>query len=430
MKSIWQEVNFKKFSSLNNDIKTDVLIVGGGIAGVLTAYLLEKAGIDYVLVEQGRICEKTTSKTTAKITIQNGLCYDKILKIFGNEFTSMYFNTNKYAFEQLLALLNGIDCDFEVKDNYVYSTKNRKDIENEITALEKIGYKADFLETLSLPVNIKGAIRFKDQAQFHPLKFLSHISKNLNIYENTKVEEFAPNIAYTSKGKIMAKNIIIATHFPIINKHGLFSLKLYQHRSYVVSLKNAPDFNGMYVDEDLKGMSFRNYKNYLLLGGGGHRTGNSGGNYKELYDFSKTHFSQCEIEHRWATQDCISLDKIPYIGEYTKSTSGLYVATGFNKWGIVSSMLAALLLVDKILGNNNDYFYTVSPLRKSYAPSVMLNALNSSINLLTPSTKRCPHLGCALKWNKAEHSWDCACHGSRFSETGKLLDNPACDDLK
>lgn len=431
MKSIWRtDCEMPEFPTLKGDVKTDVLIIGGGVAGILTAFLLHQNGINYILVEKDRICSGVTQNTTAKITFQHGLIYDKLLRKFGVEKSKLYLNAHKGAFEMLSKLCEGIECDYEIKDNCVYSTNSMSKIEDEITALEKIGYNAEFCKKTDLPFEIVGAVKFKNQAQFHPLKFLSKISENLNICENTFIKEMKDNTAVTNSGKIRAANVIITTHFPFINKHGSYFLKLYQHRSYVIALKNAQNVNGMYVDENEKGLSFRNYNDYLLLGGGSHRTGKKGGNWAELRSFAKKYYPDSEEKFYWATQDCMSLDSMPYIGNYSAQTSDLFAASGFNKWGFTSSMLSAMLLCDEITENNNDFAALFSPSRSILHTQLLLNGFESAFNFLTPSTKRCPHLGCALKWNKAEHSWDCPCHGSRFSGNGKLLDNPANGDLK
>ncbi|MGN0688908.1 MAG: FAD-dependent oxidoreductase, partial [Oscillospiraceae bacterium] len=231
-------------------------------------------------------------------------------------------------------------------------------------------------------------------------------------------------------GKIRARRVIVTTHFPFINKHGSYYLKLYQHRSYVIALANAQDVNGMYVDESKKGLSFRNHNDLLLLGGGAHRTGKKGGAWKELCEFAARKYPDAVIKYSWATQDCMSLDDIPYVGQYSKNTPDMFTASGFNKWGMTGSMLSAMLLSDMVLGTENDYASVFSPSRSILKPQLFVNGFEATTNLLTPSKKRCPHLGCALKWNANEHSWDCACHGSRFSEDGKVLDNPSNGDLK
>ena len=430
MRSLWKATaSLPEFPELVGDVRTDVLIIGGGIAGILTAYLLHEKGVKYVLVEKGRICSGTTGNTTAKITFQHGLIYDKILKSDGTEAARKYLAANRAAFDKYAELCGKTDCDYEIKDNYVYSTDDRRKLEKEVEALEKIGYIADLCENVPLPVKTVGAVKFPDQAQFNPLKFLSSVAEGLNIYENTFVREMRGNTAVTDKGKIHTDTVIAATHFPFINKHGSYFLKLYQHRSYVIALENAQDVNGMYVDECDTGLSFRNYEGLLLLGGGGHRTGKKGGNWAELRAFAAKKYPDSREKHFWATQDCMSLDGIPYIGRYSAKTHGFYVASGFNKWGMTGSMTAAMLLSDMILGKRNGFASVFDPSRSIVKPQLVITGAEAVCNLLTPSKKRCPHLGCALKWNEAERSWDCSCHGSRFTEHGRVLDNPANGDL-
>lgn len=431
MNSVWTETaSAPQFEELNGDIKTDVLIVGGGMAGLLCAYMLEQAGVDYVLVEEKRIGGGITKNTTAKITSQHGLVYHKLLRKFGLEKAQAYLEANQLALKRFKAMCQKIDCDFEEKPSFVYSIEHLHRIEKELLALERIGYPAKFVSSLPLPFDVAGAIRFDGQVQFHPLKFAYAIARGLRIYENTKVLEFTPSAVVTERGKIAAKKIIVATHFPILNKHGFYFLKMYQHRSYVLALKNAPDVKGMYVDEAQKGMSFRNHGELLLVGGGDHRTGEQGGNWRELSAFAEKYYPSADEAYRWATQDCMTLDEVPYIGQYSGGTDNLYVATGFNKWGMTSSMVAAELLTDMIKGKRNPYADVFSPQRTMLRKQLAINAAKAVVNLLTPTVPRCPHMGCALKYNPQEHSWDCPCHGSRFTEDKKVIDNPATGDIK
>ncbi len=431
MDSLWKQAcNMPNFGAQSQDIHTDILIIGGGIAGILCAYQLHQTGVDYVLTEAKTICSGITKSTTAKITSQHGLIYDQMIRRFGQSYAKLYLQANEEALDRYRTLCSNIDCDFEEKDAFVYSITDREAINNEYRALQKLGFPAMMQRKLPLPLPVAGAVRFPKQAQFHPIKFLSAISSNLNILEHTPVRELVGLTAHTDYGKIRANKIIVATHFPFLNKHGLYPIKLYQHRSYVLALENAPDVSGMYVDENPKGLSFRNYRDLLLLGGGSHRTGKQGGAWEVLLEFAKRNFPGATPKYQWATQDCMSLDGIPYIGRYSPSTEGLYVATGFNKWGMTTSMVAATVLSDLVQGKRNPYESVFSPSRSILRPQLAVNGFETLTNLLTPTRRRCPHLGCALKWNKYEHSWDCSCHGSRFTESGKLIDNPATGDLK
>ena len=429
--SVWQkDINIGERLSLSGDIKTDVLIIGGGLAGVLTARFLKEKGIDCIIAEGEKVGFGTTKNTTGKITFQHGLIYDKLLSSLGKDIASGYLAANKKAIIKYEELCEGIDCDFEHRDNYVYSLTDRKKCEDEVIAMEKIGYNAIFCDSTELPFKIAGAVKCPSQAQFNPMKFLSGIARGLNIYENTRILSVEDNIAFSEYGTVTAEKIIVATHFPFLNLHGSYFLKLYQHRSYVLGLKGAAGLNGMYVDEDKKGLSFRDYGDLLLLGGGSHRTGSKGGGWAELRRFAKENYPDATEQYHWAAQDCMSLDGMAYIGNYSKNTPNVYVATGFNKWGMTGAMVAAMQLSDAVSGKRNEYAEVFSPSRSILKPQLLVNGAHSVANLITPTKKRCTHLGCALKWKPGEHSWDCPCHGSRFTSNGKVLENPANKNLR
>lgn len=429
VESVWQSnVKMPKFDQLQSDIKTDVAVIGGGIAGLLCAYKLHERGVDCIVLEKGRICERTTGHTTGKITAGQGLVYDKIINRYGKDKAEGYYLINTEAIREFERLAEKYPCDFERRDNYVYSVGNREKVEKEVKALDRIGADAIFLTKTELPFEISGAVRLSNQAQFHPLLFLSGIASELKIYENTFVRAVEDNEIITDRGIVRAKNIIVATHFPFINSHGLYFAKLYQNRSYVLALKNAAQYKGMYVDEAEEGLSFRNYGDYLIFGGGGHRTGKNGISFKELRQMKEKYFPEAEEKYAFAAQDCMSLDGIPYIGRYSYGLPEVYVTSGFNKWGMCGSMVGAMLLADEITGKENPYSEIFSPSRKILHPQLLLNGLETALGLLTPTLRRCPHLGCALKWNKAEHTWDCSCHGSRFAPDGEIIENPSQKD--
>ena len=432
MKSLWLSKNtLPRFPSFEGDKKTDVLIIGGGLCGILCAYELDKLGVDYILLEGERICEKTSGNTTAKITSQHGLIYKDIVKKYGVEAAEKYHRINERAISEYAHLCENIDCSFERKDNYIYSLSSPRKLDEEMEALEKISAKAKHFPSLSeLPFDVAGAIRFSSQAQFDPIAFVSAIAPKLNIFENSHVMGYDGKCYYGRNFKVKAEKVIVATHFPIFNKIGFFSLKLYQHRSYVIALEGAQKAEGMYVDECDKGLSFRSYGDQLLLGGGGHRTGKQGGCWQELEEFAAKYYKDAKIKTKWATQDCMTLDGVPYVGHYSRSIPNVFVATGFNKWGMTNAMASADILCDLISGKANRYSAVFSPSRTMIRPQLAANVFESAVGLLTPTAPRCPHLGCALKYNRAEHSWDCPCHGSRFAEDGQLIDNPATDDKK
>lgn len=431
MKSIWQETAERPtFPSLEGRVKTDVVIIGGGATGILCAHMLKEAGVDCLLLEADRICGGVTQNTTAKITLQHGLHYDKMISRFGTEAARGYLEMQRAALARYNALAEDIECDFETRASYVYSMKNTEVIEREVRALELLGCKASFTTKTELPFSVAGAVKISEQAQFHPLRFFYTLAMDLPIYERTKALELMPWGVRCERGEVRAEKIIVATHFPILNKHGAFFIKMYQHRSYVLALEGAKKLLGMYVDEEVDGLSFRSFGKHLLLGGGGHRTGKNGGNWAELSTVAYRYYPKSHEVYRWATQDCMTLDNVPYIGQYSKKTPNLFVATGYNKWGMTSAMTAAILLADLVQGRENPYAEVFLPSRSILRPQLAINAAETIKSWLTPTSPRCPHLGCALKYNKQEHTWDCPCHGSRFTEQGELIENPATDDLE
>lgn len=432
MTSLWMNsVSLPSFPQVKKDIHTDVLVIGGGITGILCAYMLKQAGIRCIVAESGLICQKTSGHTTAKITSQHGLIYAQMLRRLGREQTLMYLKANEDALQTYRDLCSKIPCDFEEKTSFIYSLNQRSKIEKEVFSLQQIGFPAVFTDDTPLTFQISGAVGFPRQAQFHPLKFVQGILPGLEIYENSPVLNLDPDCrtAHTACGTIRADHIICATHFPLSNRYGLYFMKLYQQRSYVLGLIGADEIKDMYMDEDSDGLSFRNYENLLLVGGAGHRTAKQGGGWDKLRAFTRNHYPRARVAYVWAASDCMSLDHIPYIGHYSSRTPNLYVASGFNKWGMTSAMTAAKILTDMIQGKENPYAPVFSPSRNILHPQLVLNGYEFAASFFTPSSKRCTHMGCSLKWNQQERSWDCPCHGSRFTEDGRLLETPAAKHL-
>lgn len=429
--SVWADNEMPEFPTANGNIKIDVLIVGGGIVGLLTAYELHKSGVSCVVAERCRVCSGITGKTTAKLTFQHGLIYSRILSEYGAEKARMYLEANRNALKRYTELCRDIECGFRRTDSFIYSRADRAALENELSALSRIGFTAELCEVNELPFSTVGAVKFKDQAVFEPLKFLRGIIGEISdsIFENTHIIEISGRTALSERARITADNIVIATHFPFINTHGSYFLKMYQSRSEVIALKNAHKLRGIYMDEDTRGYSFRNFGELLLIGGGAHKTGEPC-RRQELENFAKRAYPQAEVRFLWSAQDCMSLDGLPYIGNYSLLTPNMYVATGFNKWGMTTAMAAAEILRDKILDRPSPCAEVFSPSRGMLKKQLAVNGLNAAKNLLTPTVPRCAHLGCALKWNADEHSWDCPCHGSRFARDGRLLDSPANIDLE
>ncbi len=427
-RSVWESVPMPEYPALKGDLHTDVLIIGGGIAGLLAAYELKESGFDCTVAERGRICGGTTGKTTAKVTFQHGLIYQKIADMYGLDKARKYLLANKSAFGKIATMAKRIDCDFRRADGYIYSRNNRRALEREIRVLERIGYSAEFCGKTELPFSVVGAVKFPDQAVFDPLKFLRGILSGIRIFENTHVREVHGTTAMCGGGRIIAKKVILATHFPFIDRAGCYYLKMYQSRSSVIALENSTRPEGIYMDENTDGLSFRSCNDLLLIGGGAHRTGEPC-RMNRLTAFAQERYPGSKIRYGWSAQDCVTLDGIPYIGQYSAFTPDWYVVTGFNKWGITSSMAAAGMIRDLILEKKSRYSDVFDPGRSIIHKQLFINGFNAVKDLIDPVAPRCTHMGCALKRNRAERSWDCPCHGSRFSAKGDLLEGPSNKNL-
>ncbi len=453
MESIWTtSADLPEFPVLEEEIHTDVLIIGGGLCGILCAYFLQQAGVDYCLLEKNRICSGITRNTTAKITAQHGLIYGELMQKEGAGAARLYLKANLMAVEAYRRLGSRIACDLEEKNAYVYARADRSLLEWEMAALERIGGKAKFVERVKLPFRTEGAVCFPRQLQFHPLKFAGRLAEGLRIYEQSGVRSMTEHLALTEKGAVRAEKMIVATHFPFINTRGSYYMKLYQERAYVTAWRNAPDVDGMYVDAAGSGLSFRNQKKILLVGGGSHRTGKTIAKSRRqrgttagsaarpgrgewgltrLKLEAASCLPQAEFVGAWAAQDCMSLDKMPYIGRYSSSTPDLYVGCGYNKWGMTSAMVSAMILSDLVQEKENEFAELFTPERNMLKPQLAVNALEAVRGILRPVPgKRCSHMGCVLKWNPEEKAWECPCHGSRFGREGRLLDNPARTGLR
>ena len=476
MKSIWSEsYNIKENESLNGDIDTDIVIIGGGIAGLLIAYMLKMKGKDPIVIDKGKVLKGNTENTTAKITIQHDLIYDKLIKEFGYENAEKYAKANKLAIDTYKKIIseNNIECNFEIADSYIYSLNNTKKLESEYEAAIKLGIDAELVDEIELPFDIAKALKFKDQANFNPIQFLNYIANDLKIYENTKAIGIEDKVVITENGKIKANNIVVATHFPIINTPGYYFLRMHQERGYVIALENAQIIKGMYLDEAENGYSFRRYKDLLILGASAKRTGSNekGGEYARLREFAYKLYPSAIEKYKWSAQDCVPQDGIPYIGHYSKDLENIYVATGFNKWGMTTSMVSAIIISNMITGVDEEFHSIFSPERFDFTASIkdmmkdgketVYNFISEIVHIPLETIEeikngegkivtyngekigvykdnsgkvykvntRCPHLGCELNWNADDLSWDCPCHGSRFDYEGKLMDSPSIKNL-
>lgn len=468
MKVLW-ETQMQERPKLEQDILADVAIIGAGMAGVLTAYSLQKRGMKPVVLEAGRTGDGMSKVTTAKITSQHGLIYDYLIGKFGKAKARQYAQANQAAIEAYQHIIreNDISCHFERTDAYLYSKKDEYVIKNEAVAAKDVGLSASFTRDIALPFKVAGAVRFSNQAQFHPMEFLSAVAPNVTIYEQSPVQEVKGHVVFTEHGSVTAKKIVIATHYPILNTPGYYFLRMYQEREYVLALEHAQKLDGTYLSVDEDGHSFRNYNEYLLFGGQSHRTScnREGGRYKMLKREARRLYPDCTTAYEWSAQDCMTLDRVPYIGNYSARSDDMYVATGFNKWGMSSSMVSAMILTDLITETKNEFADVFSPQRLSVSTKrladesacsmsgMVLKKLKVPVKELSDlengtggiidyygnkvgvykdetgevfavSTK-CPHMGCELEWNPDDLAWECPCHGSRFDYRGNVLNTPA-----
>lgn len=433
MTSIWAEETKRADDgkTLEGDVSADVLVIGAGMAGMLCAAFLSKIGCRCVVAEASRVGSGATGNTTAKVTAQHGLVYDRLIEKEGPDRARLYFEANQAAVAGLRELSGSVPCDFEERTAYVYAEGTTENLEREQAAYERLGIPHRTLPSAPVPVANKGALGMEWQAQFNPLKLLFGLVPKVDVYERTLVEDVSDNVARTAHGSITADFIVFATHYPLVNVPGLYFMKLHQERSYALALEGAPGVDGMFIGEG-GGYSLRTYGDYLLLGGGGHRTGDGphpDQGYAKLRAFASEAYPGSFERCAWATQDCMSLDHLPYIGVHRLGQPNHYVATGFSKWGMTGSYVAARAISDMIVHGRSAVDELFSPERSMLHPSLFSNMGVSAANLVKPG-KRCSHLGCSLEHNDQEDTWDCPCHGSRFAADGSVVDGPAKKPIK
>ena len=386
MNSLWltENKNNSKFESLSKNINTDVCIIGAGIFGMTCGYYLSKAGLNVSIIEKNEIGHKTTGHTTAKITSQHGLFYTYLVETYSEGFAKDYLSANQEAIENIKNIIDDekINCDFERQSNFVYTTNPNEvaQIKKEVDVLNALGFPANFVTKTGLPFDVAGAVQFKNQAQFNPIKYLNGLTKcisknNGEIFTNTTVtdvKKIGDNFyIFTPNNVVTSKYVILASHYPFVNFPGIYFFKMYQASSYVIGVDVKKTINnGMYITASDPTFSFRtanyNGKKILLLGGCGHKTGTPApyaDTYGTLENYAKQLYPNCEILFRWDTRDCITLDKIPYIGRFSNVMDNIYVGTGFNKWGMTTSNVAANIVCDMIFGKENKYAYVFDSTR-------------------------------------------------------------------
>lgn len=493
MNSIWTESSTcPSFSKLQGHRSSDVCIIGGGITGLSLAYLLAKHGVDVCLLERDTICSGVTANTTGKLTSQHGLFYQYLVNTFGKDTAISYLRSNENAISSIKDIIDReqIDCDFEWQDAFVY-TNNEEQLQNiriEVETMKSLGFDASFRDNLPLPFKTLGGICFPHQAQFHARKYCFGLAKALprgTICENSKavdverVEDRYRTIC-DDGSSVTSSYVVIASHYPILNFPGFYFLKMYQDKSYLIAVDTKKElFPGMYISAEEPVTSFRTAmvdgKRLLLVGGSGHKTGDTSIDitscFRNLENYVTSLCPKADILYRWSTEDCVTLDKIPYIGKFSNLLPNVFVATGFKKWGMTSSFVAANSIYHQILdipdADADIYKATrFAPIQngnetgnilKQTAFSLFLNKIKAPVlsfedlkvgegGVVSYHGKKlgiyrkskeetiaikpyCTHLGCELSWNPLEKTWDCPCHGSRYDYSGKLLTEPSKKDL-
>lgn len=480
------------YPALDRDIKVDVVIAGGGMTGITAAYMLKKAGLRVAVLEADRILQGTTGHTTAKITSQHSLIYNRIKTYMGEERARQYAQANEEAIRTIYGLVRSeaIDCDFHREPAFVFTLADSyiQKIADEASVAGSLGIKAEFIESIPLPIKVKAAVRFDEQARFHPRKYLLALAAKIEgdesfIFENTRVTDLSegnPCTVTTKQGKhVIADYVVLATHFPCYDGRGLYFARMYPERSYAVALKVKEKFlGGMYVTAEDPGRSLRSQEHeggeLLIVSGEHHKTAHGTrlvSHYENLLEFARQHYEVRELCYRWSTQDYTTLDKVPYTGRLTSKMPNVFTATGYRKWGMTNSTASAMIITDLITKGENPWAEVYDPSRFIPNPSITsFISINADVaaqlakgklkpaeqgieiekgeaksievegqkmgvyrdgkGLLHTVDTTCTHMGCELRWNDAEGSWDCPCHGSRFTYEGEIIEGPAINELQ
>ncbi|WP_409250732.1 FAD-dependent oxidoreductase [Bacillus sp. SCS-153A] len=492
--SYWLETaDLPSFEPLRGNLETEAIIVGAGIAGLTTAYLLAQQGIKVTVLEAERIVSRTTGNTTAKLTAQHHLLYDHLFQEFGEDKARLYYKANQEAVDYIRELIheNGIDCGFSTQDAYVYarSAEEKKELEKEFEAYQKLGIDGNLEKDIPLDLEVEASLIMHNQAQFHPVKYLNYLVEEIlraggKIFENTRVTDIDhgkhPAVETAEGHKVQGRYVAVCSHFPFYDKDGFYFARMKVQRSYLLAAKAMkPLPEGMFISAEKPGYSLRstkeNHDQIIFIGGQGHSAGHKEDtmdSYEKLYKFGNEMFDIEEVLYRWSSQDQIPLDRVPYIGKYSMLHDNIFVATGFQKWGMSNGTLAGMIIRDHILDRENSYSELFSPGRhdmvhhmkktakmgqhsakmmvedKMDKPDKSVDDLGADEGaIVTLNGKRtgaykdksgtihlvdttCTHMGCEVRWNNGERSWDCPCHGSRFQYDGEVIEGPTTKPLK
>ena len=471
-------------------VAADVAVVGAGITGLTAALLLQRGGARVALVEAGRVCSGVTAYTTGKVTTLHGLTYGPLRRTFGLETARAYAEANRAGFTQIAALVDelDIDCDWERRPNYTYTTDAAtvQKIEREVEVAQEVGLPASFTTETGLPFEVLAAVRFEEQAQFHARKYglalaEAFVAAGGRIYERSRVVDVDTSegrCAVEGGGTVEAEHVVLATQIPILDRGGFFA-KTHPSRSYLMAFEaeGAP-LEGMYISTGGRSWTLRSAEGgrYLIAGGQAHKSGqepDTPARYAAIERWTREHFDVGRAAYRWSAEDYMPVDGLPYVGKLPFGSGRVWLATGYQKWGLTNGTAAALTIRDGIEGRPNAWAETFDANRVDVAASakefvtenldVAARFVGDRIDHLTGVAPEalapgegavveagdervgayrdeggrlhgvaltCTHLGCHVTWNPAERSWDCPCHGSRFGVDGEVLHGPAVRPLE
>ena len=469
----------------------DVVVVGGGITGITAALLLQRQGRSVALLEADRIAAGTTGGTTGKVTSQHGLIYTGLVARHGWDVARSYAGANEEAVRLIETLVRetAADCHFTKASAIVYdrSGDDVDRLEAEFETAQDLGLPARLIQETGLPFEVSAALEFQGQAYFHPVRYCRALTREFlriggRLHEDTRVigvDESRSRVeAITEQGSIEAQFALVATLLPFVSRGGFFA-KTTPSRAYGVAARLAsPCPADMYISSSAPIRSLRPWPdagpNGVIIVGESHPTGDDQagpGRWGELERWANENFEVESFEYRWSAQDYDTADGIPYVGR-SPLTERVLVATGFAKWGLTNGTAAATILSDHVLGEQNDFADAFSAKRigdlAAVANMVTTNAAIAvgmvadrvgrlalpnvaeldpggagifSVDKATAAVYRdpsgarhalspnCTHLGCGVRWNDAENTWDCPCHGSRFDIDGSVLSGPATEPL-